>query len=214
MKNNVKFNAENKMGVYFILSKDNGCIKIGCSNNVAKRFNEIKRSFSFLNIEPNIEFLGYIEVYKMYDLEKLFHKEFEDSRRNGEWFDVSFRDILQVANDIELNKYDKDEDKFSPKSESEYIMVNGEKYFSNKGLNYINSEISKFNIKPIAFERYYKYFENMSERYRYHLLKVNNKTYVTDVLITSIFVACYKHILNEDYLLKVTDKIFEAADKM
>ena len=80
-------------GVYFILNKSNNLIKIGCTNNIQKRFKQIKGQFRHLGLDDNIELFKYIETDNYKQLEKELHKKYKDKRINHEWFNISVDDI-------------------------------------------------------------------------------------------------------------------------
>ena len=80
-------------GVYFILNKSNNLIKIGCTNNIQKRFKQIKGQFRHLGLDDNIELVKYIETDNYKQLEKELHKKYKDRRVNHEWFNISVDDI-------------------------------------------------------------------------------------------------------------------------
>lgn len=84
--------------VYFIRNKYNGFLKIGKTNNLERRFNEIKRGFTFLGLDTQelvleaISFCPYEIDFS--EVELYYHNLFKDKRRIGEWFDISSEDLI------------------------------------------------------------------------------------------------------------------------
>lgn len=92
----------NFRGVYLIRNLDNGLLKIGRCNNLARRFKEIVRSFNFCGVEPRLEvecFLGYNNEV---DLELYLHEQFKEVREQNEWFGINDVNIvLEKLSDFE-----------------------------------------------------------------------------------------------------------------
>lgn len=82
-------------GVYFIRNEYSGLIKIGCSKNIMGRFNQLKRSFIHVGMEPKLKLLCVVLTFPKYleKLESQYHSMFKDKRKIGEWFDISHDDI-------------------------------------------------------------------------------------------------------------------------
>lgn len=80
-------------GVYFILNKSNNLIKIGCTNNIQKRFKQIQGQFRHLGLDNDIELVNYIETKDYKKLEKKLHEKYKDRRINHEWFDISIDEV-------------------------------------------------------------------------------------------------------------------------
>ncbi len=74
--------------------------KIGRSKDAEKRFNQIKEDYK--RIQPimpyAIELIHIIETDNMYESEKIMHKNFENRRINGEWFELSELEINEILN--------------------------------------------------------------------------------------------------------------------
>ena len=85
-------------GVYFILNKSNNLIKIGCANNIQKRFKQIQGQFRHLGLDDNIELVNYIETKDYKKLEKKLHEKYKDKRVNHEWFDISVDEVCTNEN--------------------------------------------------------------------------------------------------------------------
>ena len=84
--------------VYFIRNKYNGLLKIGKTNNLQRRINEIESCFNFLGLDTNelaVEAISYCP-YGMNNgkVETYYHNLFKEKRKIGEWFDVSYDELL------------------------------------------------------------------------------------------------------------------------
>ena len=84
--------------VYFIRNKYNGLLKIGKTNNLQRRINEIENCFNFLGLDTNelvVEAISYCP-YGMNNgkVETYYHNLFKEKRKIGEWFDVSYDELL------------------------------------------------------------------------------------------------------------------------
>lgn len=84
--------------VYFIRNKYNGLLKIGKTNDLQRRINEIERCFNFLGLDTNelaVEAISYCP-YGMNNgkVETYYHNLFKEKRKIGEWFDVSYDELL------------------------------------------------------------------------------------------------------------------------
>jgi hypothetical protein len=76
--------------VYFIKHKGLNPIKIGYSSEP----NPILRVESFNTASPyGIEVLGYIVCKRAKKLESQLHDKYKSKRLNGEWFDISIKDV-------------------------------------------------------------------------------------------------------------------------
>ena len=84
--------------VYFIRNKYNGLLKIGKTNDLQRRINEIESCFNFLGLDINelaVEAISYCP-YGMNNgkVETYYHNLFKEKRKIGEWFDVSYDELL------------------------------------------------------------------------------------------------------------------------
>lgn len=84
--------------VYFIRNKYNGLLKIGKTNDLQRRINEIENCFNFLGLDTNelvVEAISYCP-YGMNNskVETYYHNLFKEKRKIGEWFDVSYDELL------------------------------------------------------------------------------------------------------------------------
>ena len=84
--------------VYFIRNKYNGFLKIGKTNDLQRRISEIESCFNFLGLDTNelvVEAISYCP-YGMNNgkVETYYHNLFKEKRKIGEWFDVSYDELL------------------------------------------------------------------------------------------------------------------------
>ena len=84
--------------VYFIRNKYNGLLKIGKTNDLQRRINEIENCFNFLGLDTN-ELVVEASSYCPYGMnngkvETYYHNLFKEKRKIGEWFDVSYDELL------------------------------------------------------------------------------------------------------------------------
>lgn len=98
------------MGVYIILNKtrsddNNMVIKIGCSKNIDKRFNQIKKSFKFNGIQDELELYNKINCSKYKVLEKHLHIIMNSKRITNEWFSTDEDFLNRALMKIDLSYY-------------------------------------------------------------------------------------------------------------
>ena len=79
--------------VYFIQSECNGLVKIGSTNNPAKRFLELQATSP---CPLNLLHLIYTEDNPSHIFELGVHSLFNQHRKHGEWFDLSDPEISFV----------------------------------------------------------------------------------------------------------------------
>ena len=78
----------NFRGVYLIRNLDNGLLKIGRCNNLARRFKEITKSFNFCGVKPKLEIECFLEYDNEIELELYLHEQFKEVREQNEWFEI------------------------------------------------------------------------------------------------------------------------------
>lgn len=85
---------ENKEGyVYFVKSDDsNKFIKIGCTSNLDSRFKSLQTSSPY-----QLTIAGYIKTTNFTELESDIHRYFQNFKKNGEWFEIDFDHMQEVA---------------------------------------------------------------------------------------------------------------------
>lgn len=95
----INLNYEKKTGYVYIIkngSKGN-MYKIGCASDLDKRLNSYKTSF-----ENGVFLCGFIETNEYYFLEKEIHNSFKEKRKTGEWFKLSFEDLLSIKDNYDF----------------------------------------------------------------------------------------------------------------
>ena len=86
--------------VYFIRNKYTGYVKIGKTTDLKRRFKEIENGFHFLGLDTHELILEAI-AYCPYGVdnskvETYYHHIFKDYRKNGEWFDITYDQIMNT----------------------------------------------------------------------------------------------------------------------
>lgn len=86
--------------VYFIRNEYNGLLKIGKTNNLYRRIKEIESCFNFLGLDTQkliVEAISYCP-YGMNNgkVETYYHNLFKEKRGNGEWFDISYEELVNT----------------------------------------------------------------------------------------------------------------------
>lgn len=84
--------------IYFIRNEYNGLLKIGKTNNLQRRIKEIENCFNFLGLDTSklvVEAISYCP-YGMNNgkVETYYHNLFKEKRKNGEWFDISYEELV------------------------------------------------------------------------------------------------------------------------
>ena len=86
--------------VYFIRNEYTGLLKIGKTNNLSRRITEIERCFNFLGFDTQklvIEAISYCPFgINNGKVETFYHNLFKEKRKNGEWFDVSYEELMNT----------------------------------------------------------------------------------------------------------------------
>ena len=96
--------------VYFVRNQYNGLLKIGKTNNLARRLKEIEKSFTFLGMDTqklSIEAISYCPFnMDNSQVESYYHDLYKENRVLGEWFNISYdqlwddMDVVAVLNGI------------------------------------------------------------------------------------------------------------------
>ena len=87
-----------RKGHVYLLEDSGGYIKIGCSQDVKKRIENIQSN------NPTIRVLRLIETSDIAGLESELHKAFANKRIKGEWFLLTKDDIKQIEEIVETAK--------------------------------------------------------------------------------------------------------------
>jgi len=88
-------------GLYLVKEKF-GLVKIGHTADIDKGLSELQSVIPY-----KLELLYYIKTksYKVLSLEKLLHKEYENKRIRGEWFELTQQDIENIIKLIPFYDY-------------------------------------------------------------------------------------------------------------
>jgi len=92
-------------GVVYILELDNGLVKIGCSTQPAKRIRDLEKTIRVLGNLKIIRIVVSNECTNYYEVESQLHKNFENSRVEGEWFKVDIYNVIEALGEIVLLSY-------------------------------------------------------------------------------------------------------------
>ena len=86
--------------VYFIRNKYTGYVKIGKTTDLKRRFKEIENGFHFLGLDTHeliLEAIAYCPYGVDYSkVETYYHRLFKDYRKNGEWFDITYDQLMNT----------------------------------------------------------------------------------------------------------------------
>lgn len=86
--------------VYFIRNKYTGYVKIGKTTDLKRRFKEIENGFRFLGLDTHelvLEAIAYCPYgVDNSKVETYYHHLFKDYRKNGEWFDVAYDQLMNT----------------------------------------------------------------------------------------------------------------------
>ena len=83
---------KNQIGYVYFIESDSGYVKIGKTVNLKTRIKSLKSASPH-----DLKLLGYIKSEDYNFLEMVFHKKFDESRVNGEWFDIEMCRILDFS---------------------------------------------------------------------------------------------------------------------
>jgi hypothetical protein len=77
---------------YFYIIKNNGLYKLGYSSNWVKRYKQYKTHLG------NVNLIFLTKQLDCFSIESSIHKMFNDSRINGEWFELTDDDLFCIIN--------------------------------------------------------------------------------------------------------------------
>ena len=89
--------------VYFIAS-ENGLTKIGCASDVDRRINQLR-----VNSPSKLVLALSFNVEDAPALEKIFHNYFCDSKKHGEWYELSPYDLIDLVDRIDREEENREE---------------------------------------------------------------------------------------------------------
>lgn len=117
-------------GVYFIQSSDTKLIKIGCSKDINKRYNDLKAQNEHLGYSSQLILIDTILADNYYDLEQCLHSKFSENRVINEWFNINKIDIKNIKEELKETSH--------RNFDSGYIKIdrNATNEFIEMGLSY------------------------------------------------------------------------------
>lgn len=77
----------------YVLLSASGLVKIGISENINRRIKEIENSSGHRIIDSFVT----AKTENAQEIESLIHFHFDEHRRCGEWFDIDFREAVNVT---------------------------------------------------------------------------------------------------------------------
>lgn len=86
-------------GVYIVLNKNSGYVKIGESQNVFKRLEQIKNSLRFSGKTDKVELVYYVYIPIKKNrcmMETYLHNKYKPFNISNEWFDCDIEDVKQT----------------------------------------------------------------------------------------------------------------------
>jgi len=89
-RSNIKA-AEDRSGYVYVVEADNGLYKIGLSKEPRKRIDALG-----VKLPYELEIIILIETPDRYELERELHEQFADKRKNGEWFELTSKDLETI----------------------------------------------------------------------------------------------------------------------
>lgn len=114
-------------GVYLIRNLDNKTLKIGITNDISRRLNEIKKSFKFCGTIPKLEIECFIKYEHNAELEEYLHKQLKEFNHQNEWFNIDdINIVLEKLQDFKykepVNQYDINKERRLNKRERERLL--------------------------------------------------------------------------------------------
>jgi len=156
-----------------IKNKDNDKLKIGITNNLMRRLSEIKKSFQFCGVIPELDIECYIEYKHNLELEQYLHKELKEYNYQNEWFSIDNIDIvLEKLNDF---KYEKELKEIKPLIKENFNIPE-------------ENNIDKFMVKSMKYYLYNHYEWHDCKNYtRYSIyIKCNGDEWTACSMIDDI----------------------------
>lgn len=91
--------------VYFIQDEDRGLVKIGMTDDIMKRFSQLKTNYKFCGLQGKLKTVALCAItnnqrYSMRSVEKFFHNMFSKYHSYMEWYKIEQETLLDI-----LNKY-------------------------------------------------------------------------------------------------------------
>lgn len=101
----LSLSMDKKEGYVYIIKngKESNLFKIGCCYDLDNRFSAYTTGF-----ENKVFVVGYIKCFEYFMIEKEIHNDFKFKRKKGEWFQLSFEDLLNIKESYDfklINSY-------------------------------------------------------------------------------------------------------------
>ena len=153
-------------GVYFILNKNNGLIKIGCSKNIINRFYQLQNQFRHLGLQDELELINYIECKNYTKLESYIHSIFKINKSSNEWFKISNKDIDIILQDddfkLKLKEIEIDIVDFT-KNKNVYLKRTKKLNATEKGVWYSLGELSVYPSNNVVINGEIPTYEDIAK---------------------------------------------------
>lgn len=179
--------------IYFIEDEERGLIKIGMTDDVIKRFSQLKTNYKFCGLQGKLKTIAMCAVtgnqrYNRRNVEKFFHNMFFKYYNYMEWYKIDSKTLLSILNQyIDKKKYvGKNIDGINIFLMNDY----DEKLFQCN----FTEEIVRKRLDPFYKEKIISIAETYSLEYSY------NKLY--DVFMNEL-----NEIYLEDYWKKYFEKV-------
>lgn len=88
-------------GYVYVVENENHRVKIGRSTNPSKRVMSIKSQFGYNIINSYFSPV----LYQYGELELFLHNVFKESRVRGEWFDISYEEVVSYLQSLDISKW-------------------------------------------------------------------------------------------------------------
>lgn len=89
------------VGYVYVVENENHRVKIGRSTNPSKRVMSIKSQSGYNIINSYFS----PALYQYGELELFLHKVFKESRVRGEWFDISYEEVVSYLQSLDISKW-------------------------------------------------------------------------------------------------------------
>ena len=89
--------------IYFIEDEERGLIKIGMTDDVIKRFSQLKTNYRFCGLQGKLRTVAMCAVngnqrYNLRNAEKFFHNMFSKYHNYMEWYEIDSKTLLDILN--------------------------------------------------------------------------------------------------------------------
>lgn len=94
-----RYSEKMRSCVYFLRNEYNGMIKIGKTDNLPRRLQQIDNNFLQCGLLPKSKIIMLHLTFPKFvnKLERFYHDHYKEHRRYGEWFEISTEDVLNPS---------------------------------------------------------------------------------------------------------------------